>query len=64
MEQSIPSNHIENIDAMLDYRGVRGAIKCRLFPRNSKKKVDVLVQKPPVGAVKKQAKVCGIIITG
>lgn len=27
-----PNEHIENIDALLDYRGVRGAIKCNLFP--------------------------------
>ena len=32
-----PDEHIENIDALLDYRGVRGAIKCRLFPTTLKK---------------------------
>ena len=26
-----PDEHIENINALLDYRGVRGTIKCRLF---------------------------------
>ncbi|MCI77061.1 hypothetical protein A2U01_0098331, partial [Trifolium medium] len=29
--------HIENIDAMLDYRGVRGAIKCKLFSTTLRK---------------------------
>ena len=32
-----PDEHIENIDALLDYRGVRGAIKCRLFPTTLRK---------------------------
>ncbi|MCI50962.1 hypothetical protein A2U01_0072206, partial [Trifolium medium] len=27
-----PDEHIENIDVMLKYRGVKGAIKCKLFP--------------------------------
>src|ERR1051325_10274225 len=27
-----PDEHIENIDALLDYHGVHEAIKCRLFP--------------------------------
>ena len=34
---SDPDEHIENIDALLDYRGVRGAIKCRLFPTTLRK---------------------------
>ncbi|XP_058756308.1 uncharacterized protein LOC131629545 [Vicia villosa] len=29
--------HIENIEALLDYRGVPGAIKCRLFPTTLRK---------------------------
>ncbi|XP_058774402.1 uncharacterized protein LOC131648685 [Vicia villosa] len=32
-----PEEHIENIDALLDYRGVPGAIKCRLFPTTLRK---------------------------
>ncbi|XP_058762717.1 uncharacterized protein LOC131636086 [Vicia villosa] len=32
-----PNEHIENIDALLDYRGVPGAIKCRLFPTTLRK---------------------------
>ncbi|MCI90472.1 hypothetical protein A2U01_0111764, partial [Trifolium medium] len=27
-----PNDHIENIEAVLDYRGVQGSIKCKLFP--------------------------------
>ncbi|MCI19071.1 hypothetical protein A2U01_0040226, partial [Trifolium medium] len=27
-----PDDHIENIEAILDYRGVQGSIKCKLFP--------------------------------
>jgi hypothetical protein len=29
---SDPGDHIENIEAMLHYHNVSGAIKCRLFP--------------------------------
>ena len=32
-----PDEYIENIDALLDYRAVRGAIKCRLFPTTLRK---------------------------
>ena len=32
-----PDGHIENIDALLDYRGIMGAIKCKLFPTTLKK---------------------------
>ena len=32
-----PDEHIENIDVLLDYRGVRGAIKCLLFPTTLRK---------------------------
>ena len=32
-----PNEHIENIDALLDYRGVRGATKCILFPTTLRK---------------------------
>jgi hypothetical protein len=27
-----PDEHIKNIDALLDYRNIRGAIKCQFFP--------------------------------
>ena len=33
-----PDEHVENIDALLDYRGVRGAFKCRLFPTTLRKR--------------------------
>ncbi|XP_058761739.1 uncharacterized protein LOC131635149 [Vicia villosa] len=32
-----PDEHIENIDALLDYKGVPGAIKCRLLPTTPRK---------------------------
>ncbi|MCI74981.1 hypothetical protein A2U01_0096247, partial [Trifolium medium] len=32
-----PDEHIENIDVLLNYRQVRGAIKCRLFPTTLRK---------------------------
>ncbi|XP_058785358.1 uncharacterized protein LOC131660196 [Vicia villosa] len=32
-----PNEHIENIDALLDYRGVSGVIKCWLFPTTLRK---------------------------
>jgi hypothetical protein len=34
---SDPDEHIENIDIVLDYRGIRGAVKCKLFPTTLKK---------------------------
>ncbi|PNX55094.1 hypothetical protein L195_g048720, partial [Trifolium pratense] len=27
-----PDEHIENLEALLEYRNVRGSIKCKLFP--------------------------------
>ncbi|MCI69110.1 hypothetical protein A2U01_0090371 [Trifolium medium] len=32
-----PDNHIENIEVVLDYRGVRRSIKCKLFPTTLRK---------------------------
>lgn len=29
--------YIENIDGLIDYRGVRAVIKCRLFPTTLRK---------------------------
>ncbi|CAK8533082.1 unnamed protein product [Lathyrus sativus] len=34
---SDPDDHLEDIEAMLDYRNVRGGIKCRLFPTTLRK---------------------------
>ena len=30
-------DHIENVDALLDYHGVKGTIRCRLFPTTLRK---------------------------
>jgi hypothetical protein len=32
-----PDDHIENIEVVLDYRGVPGSIKCKLFPSSLRK---------------------------
>ncbi|MCI35175.1 hypothetical protein A2U01_0056396, partial [Trifolium medium] len=32
-----PNEHIENIDVLLNYRQLRGAIKCKLFPTTLRK---------------------------
>lgn len=36
-ETNDSNKHNQNIDALLDYRNVKGAIKCRLFPTTLKK---------------------------
>ncbi|MCI56420.1 hypothetical protein A2U01_0077671, partial [Trifolium medium] len=32
-----PVDHIENIEAVLEYKNVRGSIKCKLFPTTLRK---------------------------
>ncbi|MCI17517.1 hypothetical protein A2U01_0038665, partial [Trifolium medium] len=34
---SDPDKHLENIEAMLNYRGIQGEVKCKLFPTTLRK---------------------------
>ncbi|MCI51368.1 hypothetical protein A2U01_0072612, partial [Trifolium medium] len=42
-----PGEHIENIDVLLNYCHVRGAIKCRLFPTMLRKRAIAWVKNLP-----------------
>ncbi|MCH83027.1 hypothetical protein A2U01_0003841 [Trifolium medium] len=48
---SDPGDHIENIEAVLYYRGVRGAVKCTLFPTTLKKGAMNCYKSLPPGSI-------------
>lgn len=53
-----PDGHIENTDALLDYRDVRGAIKCRLFPTNLTKGAMTWYKGLPDGSITMWRQLC------
>ncbi|MCI67330.1 hypothetical protein A2U01_0088588, partial [Trifolium medium] len=46
-----PNDHIENIDVVLDYTGVRGSIKCKLFPTTLRKGAMTWYKSLPPGSI-------------
>ncbi|MCI52149.1 hypothetical protein A2U01_0073393, partial [Trifolium medium] len=45
-----PDDHIENIEAVLEYRGARGSIKCKLFPTTLRKGAMAWYKSLPPGS--------------
>ncbi|MCI30145.1 hypothetical protein A2U01_0051354, partial [Trifolium medium] len=53
-----PVDHIENIDAVLEYRNVRGSIKCKLFPTTLRKGAMTWYKSLPSGSIDSWTELC------
>ncbi|MCI78842.1 hypothetical protein A2U01_0100113, partial [Trifolium medium] len=51
-------DHIENIEDVLEYRNVRGSIKCKLFPTTLRKGVMTWYKSLPPGSVDSWTELC------
>ncbi|MCI08447.1 hypothetical protein A2U01_0029524, partial [Trifolium medium] len=57
-ESTDPDDHIENVEAVLDYRGVRGSIKCKLFPTKLRKGAMAWYKSLPPGSIDSWTELC------
>ncbi|CAJ2640291.1 unnamed protein product [Trifolium pratense] len=53
-----PDEHIENLEALLEYRNVRGSIKCKLFPTTLRKGVMAWYKSLAPGSVDSWSDLC------
>ncbi|PNY17947.1 hypothetical protein L195_g014703 [Trifolium pratense] len=55
---SDPDKHIENLEALLEYRNVRGSIKCKLFPTTMRKEAMAWYKSLPPGSIDSLPDLC------
>jgi hypothetical protein len=53
-----PDDHIENVEAVLDYRRVRGAIKCKLFSTTLRKATMTWYKNLPLESIDSWTELC------
>ncbi|MCI90890.1 hypothetical protein A2U01_0112184, partial [Trifolium medium] len=53
-----PVDHIENIEAVLEYRNIRGSIKCKLFPTTLRKEAMTWYKSLPPGSIDSWTELC------
>ncbi|MCI38005.1 hypothetical protein A2U01_0059233, partial [Trifolium medium] len=51
-------DHIENIEAVLEYRNARGSIKCKMFPTTLRKGAMTWHKSLPPGSIDSLAELC------
>ncbi|MCI47957.1 hypothetical protein A2U01_0069199, partial [Trifolium medium] len=58
-----PVDHIENIEAVLEYRNVRGSINCKLFPTTLRKGAMTWYKSLPPGSIDSWTELCRLFTT-
>jgi hypothetical protein len=53
-----PDDHIENVEVVLDYRRVRGAIKCKLFSTTLRKATMTWYKNLPLESIDSWTELC------